>query len=49
MRVFIVDLDGFWMTKCGETWEFTAGGVKENRISYCPYCGRRIKEKDGKA
>ena len=24
-------------------WSFTEGDVKDNRVEYCPYCGKRIK------
>lgn len=30
-------------TDCGEVWQFTEGTLADNEISYCPYCGRRIK------
>lgn len=33
--------DGGWDTGCGEVWYFPDGGPKENRVMYCPYCGRQ--------
>lgn len=33
------DPDGFWETKCGELFEFTAEGPTENGFHFCPYCG----------
>lgn len=38
------DHDGSYDTSCGETWEFTTGTIKDNRVKFCPYCGGRIKE-----
>lgn len=31
-------------TGCGNAWEFTEGNLKDNKITYCPYCGGKIKE-----
>jgi hypothetical protein len=28
-----------WETSCGELFEFTADGPKENRFGFCPFCG----------
>jgi len=36
------DDSGDWFTRCGEAWSFTDGGVAENRIKFCPYCGKTI-------
>ena len=36
--------DRHFATECGEAWYFTDGGVKDNGISFCPYCGGKIKE-----
>ena len=27
---------------CEEAFQFTCGGVRENRYRYCPHCGREI-------
>jgi hypothetical protein len=35
--------DGAYETSCGETFEFTDGGPKENKFKHCPYCGRRME------
>jgi hypothetical protein len=35
--------DGAHETSCGETFEFTDGGPKENKFKHCPYCGRRLE------
>jgi hypothetical protein len=32
--------DGYyWETGCGEAWEFTVDGPKENGCKFCMYCG----------
>ena len=35
---------GIYNTQCGEAFEFTDGGPKENEFRFCPYCGRRLQE-----
>ena len=32
-----------WETSCGNDWQFNEGTPAENRITYCPYCGRKIE------
>lgn len=32
-----------WDTACGEAACFITDGPKENRYTYCPWCGRLIK------
>jgi hypothetical protein len=39
------DDDGNWETGCQEMFIFIEGGVKENGMIYCPYCGKKIKGK----
>jgi len=39
------DDEGMWETSCQEAFCFIEGGVKENGMIYCPYCGKKIKEK----
>lgn len=29
-------------TSCGHAFEFTTDGPRENRFTFCPYCGKRI-------
>jgi tRNA(Met) C34 N-acetyltransferase TmcA len=31
-----------WETQCGETWHFDDGGPNENRMKFCPGCGRAL-------
>ncbi|MCU0916973.1 MAG: hypothetical protein MUC88_20785 [Planctomycetes bacterium] len=38
------DADGVWETSCGQEWQFESGGIKENHVHYCHYCGKRVKE-----
>lgn len=37
--------DGQWDTACGNCFEFTDGGPRENNFRGCPYCMGRIAEK----
>ena len=34
-----------WNTGCGNAYQFTDGGIKENSFTHCPYCGGGIGEK----
>ena len=36
---------GFYDTECGDWHCFEVDGIKENKFKFCPYCGKRIKEK----
>ena len=38
------DMEGTYDTSCGEMWAFTQDGLKENGITYCPFCGGVIYE-----
>lgn len=33
-----------WLTSCGSAWCLNEGTPKENRMKFCPFCGREIKE-----
>ena len=37
------DEDGVYETGCGNRFEFTEAGPKENKFDYCPYCGNVLK------
>lgn len=37
------DEDDFWGTGCGEAFVFMDGGPAENRVAFCPYCGRPLE------
>jgi len=39
------DLYDYWETSCGESFIITEGDPKENKMVFCPFCGRLIKEK----
>jgi len=38
------DIDNYYDTECGIAWHFEEGGVKENDVIFCPFCGRIVKE-----
>ena len=33
--------------KCPMAWQFIADGPKENKMNYCPECGRKIIAMEG--
>lgn len=33
---------GWWETSCGEAWTFIDGGPAENKMKFCPYCGKPL-------
>jgi chromosome segregation ATPase len=39
-----IEMDGTYETSCDNMWAFTEDGIKENGITYCPFCGKRIVE-----
>lgn len=37
--------DGIWSTSCNVTdWVFDEGGPKENKMRFCPFCGKRLRQ-----
>lgn len=36
--------DEYWDTGCGEAFCVMEGTPKDNRMKFCPYCGRRIQQ-----
>ena len=38
------DSEGDWDTACGNMFIIITGTPQENRMEYCPYCGRELKE-----
>lgn len=40
--IWIAD-ESIYETSCKEAFEFTNGGVKENKFLFCPYCGGKIE------
>jgi len=41
--VWTNDDDGPWTTDCGQSFEFTTDGPRENKFNYCYFCGRALK------
>lgn len=33
-----------WETLCKRKWTMIDGGLRENGVKYCPYCGGKIVE-----
>jgi hypothetical protein len=33
----------YWSTSCDNAWYFIDGTPEENRVKYCPFCGKPIK------
>ncbi len=38
------DEDGSWATSCGQYFTIIDGGPLDNRMRFCCYCGKPIKE-----
>ena len=35
----------YWETECGEAFDLgNSDTLEENKIKYCPFCGKKIKE-----
>jgi len=46
--LWIEDDDGVYQTSCLHSFEFIDGTPESNRIKFCPYCGKLIRQsKDG--
>lgn len=39
----------YWDTACGEAFQFNDGGPRENKMQFCPYCGRAIAARRARA
>ena len=37
-----------WETTCGHAHCFMDGGPNENHMKFCPYCGKKLKERKPK-
>lgn len=37
------DGDGIWETECGNTFQFSDSGPRDNGFEFCPYCGCSLK------
>ena len=38
------DGDSLWETSCGQTFCFNGGTPTDNKMKYCCYCGKELKE-----
>ncbi len=36
----------YWKTRCGNSFYFTEGTPADNRMKYCCYCGKLLKQED---
>lgn len=45
--VWHADENGKYYGSCGIQWSFFEGGIRENFLSFCPWCGSRVVEQDG--
>ena len=36
----------YWKTRCGNSFYFTEGTPADNRMKYCCYCGRLLKQEE---
>ncbi len=37
----------YWDTQCGHAFDIMNGTPKDNKMVYCPYCGKKIKQETG--
>ena len=45
--VWAFDVMGAWSGTCGIWWLYGCKTPKENNMSLCPQCGKRIEQKGG--
>lgn len=36
--------DNAWEGTCGALWELIEGTPKENKMNFCPQCGKRVEQ-----
>ncbi len=39
------EIEEYWETDCGNAFVFDVGGPTENKVRFCCYCGRKLKER----
>ena len=39
--------EGYWVGSCGVKWGYEDGSPRENRMIFCPLCGKRLKQQGG--
>lgn len=42
--IWTFDNDGYYQTTCGNGWSFEDGGIRDNGVNFCPYCGGIVIE-----
>ena len=42
--IWIENEDGLWETNCGKIFETIDGKPSENKMQFCPFCGKLIEE-----
>lgn len=40
------DEDGNWFTDCNNAFTFNEGSPSDNKMQFCPYCGKLIYQRD---
>lgn len=38
------DDEGTWHSECGEAFVFNDGSPTDNRMRFCPYCGKSLQQ-----
>ena len=38
------EMDDFWNTSCEKAWCFMEGTPKQNRMKFCPFCGKELEQ-----
>lgn len=37
------DFEGYWVGSCGVKWGYEDGSPRENKMNFCPQCGKRLE------
>lgn len=38
------EFEDYWETDCGEAFSTFEGSLEDNKIVFCPFCGKKITE-----
>jgi len=41
---WVEDVDGIWDTGCGQFFVLEDGTPSDNKMRWCPYCGKSLQE-----